>query len=190
MKQTTDWIFTYPDSLSRGGHIWKKVPDMYFNKKHNKMIYTSKVFFRNGVEQNFERNIPVEQRQLIVQSVKGLSDLFYHYTGRRVTTTNYFVLRSLFYQHIYRNFDPEQVINDARDLIGKTIYEDPLQLQIMFEENTRQKRIEDKMYKEYLMCRPETLDTLIQMEEHKEFIDWPKYNAMRKAFAELKQKGE
>ena len=188
MNTTTDWIFTYPDPESPGGHTWVKVPDTYFNKKLNKVLHTSKVFFRNGVVQNFERRTPVLERQLIRQSVVGLADLFKHYTGKTPTTSNYFMLRSLFYQHIYRSFDPDQVINDARDLIGKTIYEDPMQLQLQFKEFNKKKSLVDHYYNEYLMASIHTLETLIQMEHFKDYIEWDKLNGMEKAYAELRRK--
>jgi hypothetical protein len=190
MNKIVDWVFTYPDAEAPGGHTWVKVPDTYYNKKMQTNMYTTKVFFRNGVVQNFERRIPVEERQLIKQSVIGLAAIFKHYTGKTVTTSNYFKLRSLFYQYIYRSFDPEQVINDARDLIGKTIYEDPLQLQLMFDKQTKQQDLEDMYARDFLQVETSMLESLIQLEYNKEFIEWPKYNGMKRALAALKEMQE
>jgi hypothetical protein len=189
MKETTvDWVFTKPDPESPGGHMWIKYKDTYHNKKLNKILPSTRVYFRDGDSYSFARNKPVDERPLIKQSIIGLKALFKHYTGKTPVTSNYFALRSLFYQHIYRSFDPEQVINDARDLIGKTIYENPLQLQLQFERATREQQLESKMTEEYKLCTIDTLERLIQMEEFKDFIDWPKYNAMKNAYAELQRR--
>lgn len=189
MKETTvDWVFTKPDPESPGGHMWIKHKDKYYNKKLNKTIPSTIVYFRDGSSYSFARNIPVDERPLIKQSIKGLQALFKFYTGRTAVTNNYFALRSMFYQHIYRSFDPEQVINDARDLIGKTIYENPMQLQLQFEKATREKRLESKLTEEYMLCTVDTLERLIQMEEFKDYIDWTKYNAMKTAYAELQRR--